>query len=67
MCLQQPKMCRHTRLRFLVAEERIEECTICLASAYEPVTLACGHSYCGGCIVAWRAAHGAASCPDCVQ
>ncbi|KAG5178114.1 hypothetical protein JKP88DRAFT_264727, partial [Tribonema minus] len=39
------------------------ECSLCLRLFYEPVSIACGHSYCRGCLR--RALRFKASCPIC--
>ena len=42
------------------------ECAICFAATMsQPVTLPCGHSYCGPCINRWRDSSTRNTCPIC--
>ncbi|KAL1972378.1 hypothetical protein VTN31DRAFT_6792 [Thermomyces dupontii] len=43
------------------------QCGICVRPLYEPYTLACGHTFCYGCLTAWftSARNGRKTCPDC--
>ncbi|XP_048193600.1 tripartite motif-containing protein 43-like [Perognathus longimembris pacificus] len=41
-------------------------CVICMSTFLDPVTTACGHSFCRPCLcLAWEATQGPASCPIC--
>lgn len=47
-------------------EEDVVTCSICLGRYRDPVTLPCGHSFCGNCIQdSWRSCE--KSCPECRQ
>ncbi|KAL4873211.1 hypothetical protein BDV12DRAFT_98739 [Aspergillus spectabilis] len=42
------------------------QCGICIRPLYEPFTLACGHTFCYGCLTSWFAEGRAnKTCPDC--
>ncbi|KAL1993068.1 hypothetical protein VTN49DRAFT_3825 [Thermomyces lanuginosus] len=43
------------------------QCGICVRPLYEPYTLACGHTFCYGCLTAWftSARNSKKTCPDC--
>ena len=40
-----------------------EDCPICMAPAKEPLSTACGHTFCTGCLEEWSHEHN--SCPLC--
>jgi len=41
-------------------------CRICLRLLYEPYTIACGHTFCYGCLSQWFVNNRARkTCPDC--
>ena len=44
--------------------EKALECSTCMGLMFEPVTLACGHSFCGSCLVSWMRT-GQRLCPLC--
>ncbi|KAL1778889.1 tripartite motif-containing protein 65 [Sigmodon hispidus] len=47
-------------------EEDLVTCSICLGRYHDPVTLPCGHSFCGACIQnSWRCCE--KICPECRQ
>ncbi|KAL4921276.1 hypothetical protein BDW62DRAFT_142659 [Aspergillus aurantiobrunneus] len=42
------------------------QCGICIRPLYEPFTLACGHTFCYGCLTSWFAeGRSNKTCPDC--
>ncbi|KAL4927145.1 uncharacterized protein BDV17DRAFT_267609 [Aspergillus undulatus] len=42
------------------------QCGICIRPLYEPFTLACGHTFCYGCLTSWFAeGRNNKTCPDC--
>ncbi|QKX62671.1 uncharacterized protein TRUGW13939_09832 [Talaromyces rugulosus] len=42
------------------------QCGICVRPLYEPYTLACGHTFCYGCLTSWFASgRSHKTCPDC--
>ncbi|PTU24943.1 hypothetical protein P175DRAFT_0498048 [Aspergillus ochraceoroseus IBT 24754] len=42
------------------------QCGICIRPLYEPFTLACGHTFCYGCLTSWFAeGRPNKTCPDC--
>ncbi|KAL1965650.1 hypothetical protein VTN77DRAFT_5327 [Rasamsonia byssochlamydoides] len=43
------------------------QCGICVRPLYEPYTLACGHTFCYGCLTSWFTANSRSkkTCPDC--
>ncbi|KAL4878515.1 hypothetical protein BJY04DRAFT_110144 [Aspergillus karnatakaensis] len=42
------------------------QCGICIRPLYEPFTLACGHTFCYGCLSSWFAeGRSNKTCPDC--
>ncbi|KAL4906510.1 hypothetical protein BDW74DRAFT_133763 [Aspergillus multicolor] len=42
------------------------QCGICIRPLYEPFTLACGHTFCYGCLTSWFAeGKNNKTCPDC--
>ncbi|KAL3468343.1 hypothetical protein BJX64DRAFT_2716 [Aspergillus heterothallicus] len=43
------------------------QCGICIRPLYEPFTLACGHTFCYGCLTSWFAEGRSnnKTCPDC--
>ncbi|KAL3481653.1 hypothetical protein BJX99DRAFT_218742 [Aspergillus californicus] len=42
------------------------QCGICIRPLYEPFTLACGHTFCYGCLTSWFAEGSSnKTCPDC--
>ncbi|KAL2833434.1 hypothetical protein BDW59DRAFT_156929 [Aspergillus cavernicola] len=42
------------------------QCGICIRPLYEPFTLACGHTFCYGCLGSWFAeGRSNKTCPDC--
>lgn len=47
-------------------EEDLVTCSICLGRYRDPVTLPCGHNFCGNCIQdSWRCCE--KTCPECRQ
>lgn len=50
----------------LLEEDLVTSCSICLCRYRDPVTLPCGHSFCGNCIQdSWRRCD--KTCPECRQ
>lgn len=42
------------------------QCGICVRPLYEPYTLACGHTFCYGCLTSWfSSGRSNKTCPDC--
>ncbi|KAL4978028.1 hypothetical protein BDW66DRAFT_130802 [Aspergillus desertorum] len=42
------------------------QCGICIRPLYEPFTIACGHTFCYGCLTSWFAeGKNQKTCPDC--
>ncbi|KAL6236090.1 hypothetical protein BDW75DRAFT_207697 [Aspergillus navahoensis] len=42
------------------------QCGICIRPLYEPFTIACGHTFCYGCLTSWFAeGKNNKTCPDC--
>ncbi|KAJ9245564.1 hypothetical protein DTO169E5_869 [Paecilomyces variotii] len=42
------------------------QCGICVRPLYEPYTLACGHTFCYGCLTSWfSSGRSSKTCPDC--
>ena len=44
--------------------EKVLECPTCLNLLYQPITLLCGHSFCGVCLKSWLRS-GSRICPMC--
>lgn len=44
--------------------EKVLECPTCLNLLYQPITLLCGHSFCGVCLKSWLRS-GSCICPMC--
>jgi len=44
--------------------EKVLECPACLNLLYQPITLLCGHSFCGVCLKSWLRS-GSRICPMC--